>query len=185
MSATVPLAPVHDASSVARLLGIAYTAEQIAGFGPPPNPLDGFVTFFDPGWSILQLRDFIAGNKRVFYPQEWYDCEKFAKIEEIPRYRQLRIWPVTDSLLKTFHEQLTLLPAGEEVPRARDVVAALVIHFLATGQHVLRSVYARCADQTLRGTHVDVGLFDSDGLIVIDWLGHRHGIVGLVSARKI
>jgi hypothetical protein len=53
MSQTNASAPVYDAATIATLLGISYTPEQLAAFGAPPPPLEGFLTFFDPGWSIL------------------------------------------------------------------------------------------------------------------------------------
>ncbi len=49
-------APVYDARRVAKLLGIHYTAKELAAFGPPPQPLDGFLTSFDSGCSLLHLR---------------------------------------------------------------------------------------------------------------------------------
>ena len=185
MNATVPLAPVHDASCVAKLLGIDYTAEQIAGFGPPPETLDGFVTFFDPGLSILALRAAVKERGRVLYPQSWYNNEPFAKVEDGPRYRQVRMHPVPNSTRLTFDEQIVLVPDGEEVPTARVVVTAVVIHFLATGKRLLPNVYVRCASHTLRGYRVDVGFFGADGLLVsVDWRDNRYDSVGLASSRK-
>ena len=113
-------APVQDAPTVASLLGITYSASEMKSFGPPPDPLDGFVTFFDPGWNILMLRSLAPKEKgRLFSDQSWYDTEPFAKTEELPRYHQVRIGPVTNSTRKSFDEQRKLLPAGEEVPTAR------------------------------------------------------------------
>ena len=178
-------APVHDAPTVASLLGITYTANELAALGPPPEPLEGFVTFFDPGLSILRIRDAVKGKGRVFWAQDWYDRELFAAAVDIPRYRQVRAGPVPNSFRKTFDEQTALLPEGEEVPSARAVVTALVIHFLATGERLLPNVYVRSADQTARGDRVCVGSFDSDGLYVgVDWDGGRIDYLGLASSRK-
>ena len=178
-------APVYDAQTVGSLLGITYTEDELAGFGPPPDPLPGFVTLFDPGWSVIRLRKAVSAQGQVFFPQDWYDREPFAALEAAPRYRQVRATPVPDSLRKTFDEQLTLLPGGEEVPPARVVVAALVTHFLATGERLLPDVWVRCADKTSRGSRVVVGIFDSVGLgVYVDWGGLRSGSGGLASARK-
>ena len=178
-------APVHDAAAVARLLGItAYTAEQLSAFGPPPDPRPGFVTFLDPGCSILMLRAAV-GHRRVFVPQSWYGREAFAVAQYRPCYRQVRTEPVPDSLGKTYADQLALLPADEEVPMARAVVAALVVRFLATGERLLPGVWVRCADQTSDGLRVYVGDFDRDGLSVNGrWDDNRNSGIGLASSRK-
>jgi hypothetical protein len=44
--------------------------------------------------------------------------------------------PVAESLDKVFPEQVWLLPAGEEVPRARQVLMGMTIYYLATGEHL-------------------------------------------------
>lgn len=136
------LGPVHDAVRVASLLDIVYTDKRLlADFGPPPPALDGYVTFFDPGWSILRLREAVKDRgEGIFYPQNWYDAEAFANAEAKPGYRQLRMEAVPDSFRKWFSEQQTLLTADEEVPPARVVIAGMVIHFLATGERFLATV---------------------------------------------
>jgi hypothetical protein len=67
---------------------------------------EGYVTFFDPGWSIVSLR-FAVSGKGIFYPQNWHANEPFAKLEG-PRYRQLQMTAVSDSFGKTFAEQTAL-----------------------------------------------------------------------------
>jgi len=59
--------------------------EAVFGCSAAPSPLaelDGFVTFFDPGWSILHLREAVGAKGMSFYPQNWYDNEPFAKTRE-------------------------------------------------------------------------------------------------------
>ena len=115
--ATLHASPVYDAEAVVRLLAIPYSVEDIAAFGRPPVALADFITFFDPGWSILRLRDAVAG-KKILYPQDWYDNEAFAKFEEEPRYRQLRMQAVKDSFGTTLAELRARL-TGEEETRVR------------------------------------------------------------------
>src|SRR5439155_982570 len=143
-------------------------------------------TFFDPGWSVLTLRAAVADQRGIFNPLSWYDREPFALTGDGPRYRQVRTQPVPGSARKTFAQQVALLAQGEEVPTARMVLAAVVIHFLATGQRLLPNVYVRCADQTSRGDRVCVGHFVSDGLrMSVDLVDSRYGPVGLASSRKL
>src|SRR3954467_14831867 len=49
---------VYDVRSVNGLLSLHYTMNQIVDAGPPPDALPGFLTFFDPGWSLQMLRKF-------------------------------------------------------------------------------------------------------------------------------
>ncbi len=181
-------APVYDVRTVEKLLGFRYSVAEIDSIGKPPDALPGFVTFFDPGWSILQLRKELIHRGNIFYAQHWYDNKSFAKLEERPSHRQLRMNEVTDSFGKTFAEQQTLLPLDEEVPLARVVVMGMVIHFLATGDRLFAKHYVRCANELSGGSRVFVGYFASDGFFVYRyWDGNRDDRLGLalsVPSRK-
>jgi hypothetical protein len=178
-------APLYDAHEVARLLGIELDKEDLAKFPNSPRARYGYVTFFDPGWSILRLSVAVAGRGTIFSPQDWYDDELFAKFEEQPRYRQLRMDAFPESFGKTFSEQQALVPAGEEIPTARVVLIGLIIHFLVTGMRLFPDCYVRCSDQTSGGHRVFVGDFDSVGFRVDRCWDDDHGDdLGLASSRK-
>jgi hypothetical protein len=180
-----PTAPIHDAVLAAALLGIQYTAEDLAAFGAPPPPAPGSLTFFDPGWSILRLRDAVANKGTIFYQQSWYDTQDFATMEEQSRYRQLRVEAVEGSFSKTFADQQGLLPSDEEVPPARVVIMGMVLHFLATGQRLFPGYWVRCQDQSSDGYRVWVGHFHRSGLGVFrDPDENRSADLGLAAARN-
>ena len=165
-------APVYDVRTVEKLLNFQYSVAEFDSIGKPPDALPGFVTFFDPGWSLQQLRASVADKGHIFYPQTWYDNEPFAKLEEPPRYRQLRMDAVKGSFGRTFAEQRAVLSGDEEVPLARVVIMAMVIYFLATGERLFPTYYVRCRDLASDGNRVYVGNFDRDSDI------------GLASSRK-
>ena len=178
-------APSWGALRVGNLLGFAITSMKPVPLDIQPTPLQGFVTFFDPGWSILRLREAVANKGTILYPQTWYDDEPFALLEEPPRYRQLRMTAVPDSLDKTFTEQQALVPADEEIPTARVVIMGMVIHFLANGERLFPDSYVRCADKTSDVFRVRVGDFDSYGFFVdYYWDDVRYSVLGLTAARK-
>jgi hypothetical protein len=180
-------APFHAAATVARLLGITYTETDFADFPNQPPSIDGYVTFWDPGWSILRLRAAIArGGSKAFSHQTWYDIEAvFARLEEAPRYRQLRMEAVPESFGKTFPEQQALVPPGEEIPTARVVLMGMVIHFLASRKHLFPHSYVRCIDQTADSDRVGVGDFDSRGFLVGRYSDDSHyAYLGLASSRR-
>jgi hypothetical protein len=177
-------APVHDAASVVRLLDLSFHEEVLRTFGPPPDPQRGFVTFFDPGWSILELRASPSVIRRgVFGQQSWYDSEPFASLREPPAYRQLLMEPEEDMP----GYPITELPQGEHVPSARVVITALVLHVLATGEPLLPDLYARCADETVQHGRVCVGHRGLHGLYLCceEWIIEGHATTGLASARTL
>lgn len=158
--------------AVARLFG--FTTSEVR-----PKTLPGFVTFFDPGWSISRTpfpnQSLLPTNKM------WSDVE----LEEQPQYRQLRMTAVPDSFNKTFPEQQTLLPTDEEVPCARVVIVGMVIHFLATGERLFADRVVRCSDISSCGRRLCVGHFDRDGLHFYNsWDNVRDTIISLASSRK-
>jgi hypothetical protein len=161
---TLTSAPVYDAATVARLFSITFSDAELAGFGSPPPGLNRYVTFFDPGWSILCLRTLVAHKGTVFYPQDWYYKEPFAAFTETPRYHQVRMEALEDSFGKTFAEQQALVPPDEEIPTARVVLMAVAIHFLATGERLFQNNYVRCGDEILWDSLVSVGHFGPDGV---------------------
>ena len=177
--------PVYNVRSVAALFGIGYTAEEVHSFRQPPDLVEGYITFFDPGWSIVRLREFARDKGKLFYRQDWYDDgQPFATLGESPRYRQLRMEAAKDSFGKTFAEQQKLLLPDEEIPLARVVVAGIVTHFLVMGERLFPT-YIRCADKSADGNRVLVGGFDALGLLVGGgWDGRRYGSLGVAAARK-
>jgi hypothetical protein len=157
MNATQTHGVVYDALNLSGLLGIG-TASAFTGF--QPNPIPGFVTFFDPGVSISLLRRLVAKKGTIFYPQSWYDN-------------------------KPFDEQQALLPTDEEIPSARVVVMGVVIHYLATGERLFPGCWVRCTDPDTVDVHVCVGNSDHGGLCVDGrWDGNRVCDIGLASCRK-
>jgi hypothetical protein len=154
--------PVYDVAQVAALLDIRYSQKEIAAFGAPPNPLPGYLTFFDPGWSIVRIRTAVAG-KDAFHAQDWYDCEPFANMQSRPGYRQIRMEADKGSFRRSFDEQREFPLFGEEVPLARAIVMGMVVHFLGSGTRLFQRCRVRCLDTDASGHRVGVGDFESLG----------------------
>lgn len=124
----------------------------------PPPPWPGYATFWDPGRSVADLR---RKHPAPFHPWlTWYDGLAFARVTDAPRWRQLRLEPVR--LGAAYAEQAKLVPRGDEIPLAREVVTYLLARFLATGErwpgHRLR-----CRDVLPGGPRVLVGPFWDSG----------------------
>lgn len=133
--------------------------------------------------SILDIRSKV---KNLFYSQDWYENQSFAKKEKVNlRWYLIRKDEVPSSTNKTWQEQQSLLTSDEITPRACEVIFMAMLVFLATGKRLLEKMYVRCIDVSSSGNRVRVGRFDSKGLHVDYWTGDdRIGNVGLAASRK-
>ena len=137
--------------------------------------------------SILDIRDIVKKlpNQTLFYNQDWYNKEAFAKDKGEISWQLVRKTPIPDSTKKTWGEQQTLLAKEEETPKAQVMVYTIIGHFLATGERLFEKVYVRCIDFGSDGFHVDVGGFGGGGLSVDLWSDDgRDVVIGVSSARK-
>ena len=139
--------------------------------------------------SVNDVRQKVSGNAaRLFYSalgDAWFEREQFAQIAVGVRWFLLRKEQVQNSTSKTYGEQEGLIPQGEEIPFARDVVFTTVLMFLATGERLFENVYVRCREVSSHGSRVYIGLFDRGGLSFgLFWDGYRHGLLGVCSFRN-
>ena len=136
--------------------------------------------------SILDIRGITRKleNQTLFYSQDWYDKQAFAKDKGKVSWQLVRKEPIANSMSKTWNDQQALLSKDEETPTARIVVYTMVGHFLATGERLFEKIYVRCVDLASDGDRVGVGYFDSKGIYVYYWDGDRNDFVGLSGARK-
>ena len=76
-------------------------------------------------------------------------------------------------------------PDFEEVPSVRQVVYAIILHFLTTNDRLFKRTNVRTSDVVLNLNHVDVGFFDGGGLSVNGGFDRgRYDNVGVSSSRK-
>lgn len=137
--------------------------------------------------SLLDVRGIArkVEDKTLFYSQDWYEKQTFAREKGKLGWHLLRKEPVANSLSKNWEEQQALLSKEEEIPKARIVVYTMVGHFLESGERLFEKVYVRCSDLDSDGDRVRVGDFDSGGLYVGSrWDDRRSDRLGLAVARK-
>ena len=137
--------------------------------------------------SILDIRGIVKkqSDLTLFYSQDWYDKQAFAKDKGEVGWQLVRKTPVENSTAKNWKEQQALLSKDEETPTARIVVYTMIGHFLATEERLFEKIYVRCVDLDSDGRRVRVGGFGSGGLSVDIWGGDfRHDGLGLSGARK-
>jgi hypothetical protein len=137
--------------------------------------------------SILDIRGIAKkqSDRTLFYSQDWYDKQAFAKDKGEVGWQLVRKEPIANSTSKTWNDQQALLSKDEETPTARIVVYTMVGHFLATGERLFEKIYVRCVDLDSDGDRVLVGDFDAGGLGVGSWSDDdRSDRIGLSAARK-
>ena len=138
--------------------------------------------------SILDIRGIAKkqSDRTLFYSQDWYDRQAFAKDKGKVGWQLVRKVPIDNSTSKTWNDQQALLGNDEETPKARIVVYTMVGHFLATEERLFEKIYVRCVDLDSNGCdRVYVGHLAADGLQVYDYSdGNRDGTCGLSAARK-
>lgn len=135
--------------------------------------------------SILEIRGKVPSDQCLFYNQDWYNKESFAKDRGETAWHLVRKTPVENSTSKTWDEQQVLLAENEETPTTRVMTYTIIGHFLDTGERLFKNIYVRCSDVDSRGDRVLVGCFDSYGLLVSSYWGVScRDFIGVASARK-
>lgn len=124
--------------------------------------------------SILEIRGKVTGNQRLFYNQDLYNKESFAKDRGETEWHLVRKTSMPNSTIRTWQEQQALLSDKEEAPKARVMIYTIIGHYLATGERLFEHFYVRCSDVDSFGYRVDAGYFGSRGLRVFrHWDGDR------------
>jgi len=133
--------------------------------------------------SILDMRSKV---KNLFYNQDWYYSQSFAKKEKVNlRWYLIRKDEVPSSTSKTWQRQQSLLTSDETTPRACEVIFMVTLYFLVTGKRLLEKMYVRCSDLASVGLRVGVGDFGSEGLSVDGYSDDYYRVsLGLAAARK-
>lgn len=136
--------------------------------------------------SILDIRGRVSKeDQNLFYNQDWYNKETFAKKRGEVEWQLVRKTLVENSTSKSWDEQQTLLAINEEVPMARVMIYTITGHYLATGERLFENTYVRCSDLASVGARVCVGGFRRDGLNIYNfWVVICRASLGLASSLK-
>jgi hypothetical protein len=120
------------------------------------------------------------------YKDAWYNTQEFAKDEKVGlRWYLIRKTAVENSFAKTFDDQKRFLGTSDEVPQACELVYAIVLYFMVTGEQLFPRVGVRTSSIYPVGRRVYVGRFDSLGLDIYSrWDGDRSDDGVIASARK-
>lgn len=178
---------------VIRYFGVKPTKQQLAALAEVPFSVEVLQSCKDThilvaGFplSILDIRGIAKkqSDQTLFYSQDWYDKQAFAKDKGKVGWQLVRKEPIANSTSKTWNDQQALL-SNEETPTARIVVYTMIGHFLATGERLFEEIYVRTATLDSGADRVNVGYFDSEGLHLSYWNDDsRDDGLGLSAVRK-
>ena len=128
--------------------------------------------------ALLDIRG-ACKDQGLFYNQDWYNKQAFAKEKGEVGWQLIRKTPVDDSTSKTWDEQNKLLSKEDEVPTVRAVAPTMIGHYKATSERLFEKVWVRCSDLDSGGYRVFVGRFVAEGLYVYYfWDGVRDDTSG-------
>jgi hypothetical protein len=179
----------HGVDALQRCLGISLSASEAAQLATVPFTqealLDARRTHVLVACARLSLIGLRAKAPDAFYyKRAWYAHEDFARQPMRTRWRLIRRVPVPDSTSKAWAGQKAALASDELLPDVCEVALAVVVHFLATGERLLPTIYVRTADLDSAGRRVGLGRFGPDGLRVRSWGDYPDYYIGLAGARK-
>jgi hypothetical protein len=175
--------------------GIFYDAVTMLGFGtastkPVPKPAPGKILVRVGAWSLQELcRNKIVVKSRLIEPQRWYEQYSWSNQKLVPGIYALQM-PVPDSNCKTFPQQKKLLLSGEEVAPVCLAATTLFLQLRDTGEDLLETNFARCAEQVNFKHQPQAGVRILNGRVWVDYgcRGYREGpsyCVWLASCRKL
>src|SRR3990167_6264064 len=139
-----------------------------------------WLEFYDPGYSIKEFREMFPDFFYSKIGDGWYDDEEFAKEKDKPQMRKISLDIVDGSFNKTYDEQKKMLPKGQEIPTARILISAILLHFLDSGEKTFTEYWAMTCTRAAHGNLVDVRS-DAQGLVVGSWSGDASPGAGIPS----
>lgn len=103
-----------------------------------------------------------------------FERKHFARIAVGLRWFLLRKEVIQNSKMKTYGEQKGIIPLGEELPYAREVVFGGVALFLTTGERLFeRLTFVRCKDVSYKSCRVCVSADNYQGKLCISGFHDR------------
>jgi len=175
--------------------GVNYTEEQLAQFGetvPAQEILErcrdnNIMLVAGPNrpMSLLEIRTMKNG---YFYSKDGgrYADQNFSQKDKVEiKWYMIRKNPVPESTSRNWEEQQILISDVETVPNSAEFTWAITTYKAVRDVYLFGGIYVRTSSLDSDGSHVIVGRFDDEGLVVSDyWDSRRDSLLGLSVARK-
>lgn len=103
----------------------------------------------------------------------------------------VRKTPISNSMNRSWRNQLLLVSEDEEIPTSRVMIYTIIGHYLATGKYFIKrrqrlfeNVCVRCSDEDSTFNRIYVGCFSNGLHISAPWDESYSDDLGLASERK-
>ncbi|MFH1129554.1 MAG: hypothetical protein V1686_02355 [Patescibacteria group bacterium] len=139
----------------------------------------------DFGISLLDVRGRVKDG--LFCDQHLGFCESYgwAEEQETPQWRLIRKAEVPNSRKKNWGKQQHLLQTNEVVPMVRQMAYAIMLNCLENNERLFKRIWVRTSNVNSYGDSFSLGIFDKDGLRIIDWDdSNDDSSIGLASAKE-
>ena len=139
--------------------------------------------------TLVNLRDLFKdknpfGQGKIFYDENWYDDQDFAKEPMKAGYGMPTKEVLTNPLISTWNMQQKLLEAGEKRREAVETAWDILLYYANTGKRSLVNYFDWGESLASTDNHVAVGSFDSNGLRVRKWVTeHTFEFIGVCPSR--
>jgi hypothetical protein len=128
-------------------------------------------------------------RRGLFYNQVWYKDkeEKFAREDKVElKWHLLGRDCIPHSTSKNWQEQLAMVEAEEEIPKACEMVYMIILYYLTRNERLFKDRYTRCRDIASDGCRVCVGGFVRPGLLIFSESDDRcHDDLGIAYSKKL
>jgi hypothetical protein len=132
--------------------------------------------------SLMDIRAIVPDA--FYFKKAWYAEQSFARKQVKTGWYLIRKEPVAGSTCKAWAEQQALLSDDEVTPRMCEMVLAITLHYLDTGERLLPAVYVRTRDVASDRRQVGLGRFGAGGLRIRSWGDYPDYYIGVAGARK-
>jgi hypothetical protein len=132
--------------------------------------------------SIMDMRE--RAPQAFYFKRAWYAEEEFANKPTKTSWYLIRKEAVPGSTSKLWDEQQESLPEDEVAPTLCEVVLAVLLHYLETGERMFSSHYVRTNDVDSGGRRVSVGRFASNGVRVQSKGDSRDYYIGVAGSKR-
>jgi hypothetical protein len=132
--------------------------------------------------SVMNVR--AVAPEAFYFTKLWYADEEFARKKAKASWYLIRKNAVPGSTSKTWAEQQAAMPENEFTPRMAELVQAVIVHYLETGERLFSSHYVRTNDVDSGGRRLSLGRFASRGVRMHSRGDFRDYYIGLAGAQK-
>jgi hypothetical protein len=178
----------HGVDALERHFGVTLFANEAAQLAAVPFSREVLMRSCQTHVLVACARASIMGLRAkapdaFYFKKAWYLDEEFAHRQARARWRLIRKEPVPGSTSKTWAKQQAVLSPDELTPGVCEMVLAIILHYLETGERLLSTVYVRTGDVDAAGRRVGVGRFGPDGLRIRSWGDYPDYYIGLAGVR--